>query len=77
MPEKRTVGIASKIPWPRMLAEQAWGFPTGYMLTEKLPRISICSCSEERGRGESVATRYAGHHKQTTRKMHVLNGAEF
>lgn len=51
MPEKRTVGIASKIPWPRMLAEQAWGFPTGYMLTEKLPRISICSCSEERGRG--------------------------
>lgn len=64
------LGFHARYPGARMPAEQAWGFSTGYILTEKLPRISISSCSEERERETECCPRIGRrHNKQQKRFM--------
>ena len=75
-PEKH-IALHTKDLWPCLPMESAWGLTMGFILPEKLLESQSVLVVRRGGVKASVATRYAGHHKQTTEKIHVLNGAEF
>lgn len=78
MPEKHAAGIAHWVPLaPTCLLSKPGASPWVTPSLRSCLEFQFVLVARKRGEKEIVATSYARHHKQTTKKIHVFNGAEF
>lgn len=65
------------IPGPACPLSEPGASPQAASLLRSFPEFQSVLAARRGGEKETVAARYARHHKQTTKKIHVFSGAEF